>query len=301
MRRLAALALVPLLAACSGDGDRGAGPAPSPAASSATASGTPSPSAAPLDAEAVRRAVETTRAAGTARYEATLSTRVARGEVAIVQTGAYDLKRTLSSLDSDYQFDAPELAASLGIDPDQDLRTRVVTAKSDVYLHMPGWTDQRRGKWLHYTTAELAEVGGDQFSAQPFPPFVAMLEKAKPLSAPPSTPTVAHVAVPAADVFLAFPSSSTRRLVSEGLDPADLTGDVNVSVRLDAAGRITRVVADADGVFDQAYELAGVENAAAVGSLVTSVEVDLSLSAIGEPVRIAVPPRAKVIEARDLG
>jgi hypothetical protein len=158
---------------------------------------------------------------------------------------------------------------------------------------MPAWTGERGGKWLRHTAESLSAMFGEvEVDAGIVPPLLDVVAEARPTLAGPSTPDTAVVLVPAPAAFIAFPSSSPRKLIAKGLDPDKLTGDVQFEVHVNADGRIGMVRVEGDELFDQAFALVGEHSAI---DLMSSVEAQITLSHYGEAVRVSVPPRSQVM------
>lgn len=287
-----------VLAACGGGGTG----SPDASTSSATTSPAPgpTPSAVALDAAAVKAAAAATRKAGTAAYTIEGATVLGPiGRVTVRREGAYDATKRLASQTQSFTAQPPGLLGQLtgrtDVEP-SDLDTESVVAGDTAYVRMAMWPKSLGGKWLRISAGEIATAQGlDEVDVQTFPQAVTMLAVATDGDEP-GTADTAYVKVPAAEAFLAFPSSSTRKLVAAGVVPGKLTGTVDVEVRVEN-GLVTGVSFDAVEVYRQALGMVGQGQQA---KAITGVETTLTLAAHGEPVAIAVPAAARTMTLKDL-
>jgi hypothetical protein len=270
--RLLAAALVTVaLAGCGGD---------KPAA--------PVVSRGPLTSADVRAAVEATRQAGTGTYASVATTGLgAAGSVTLRRDGTYDV--SADRVDQTQSISAvPEalLTRLLGKDvKTEDLAAESVADAGTAYVRMAAWPDSLGDRWLRIRAADLPktpELG--EVDVQVFPPELEMLASAMDGDRE-SVDDLASVKVPASAAFLAFPSSSTRKLLAAGVDANAITGTVDAAVRVEG-GFVTEVTFDGLEAFRQAWAQIGqAELAQAVSELSTT----LTLSGHGKPLTIAVP------------
>ena len=296
MRTALALVALTMLAGCSQGPGRVTGAAPS-----ASTSATPTPTASPAsDYELVRAAFRRTRAAGTARFaiEGSITSRGAA--MTVRRTGAYDLPAGLMSVEQTFSSNPPGLfdRMSKGKVKASQMRARTVLAAGSMYLQMQTWPAPLNERWLEYTEEDASAALGTAYEVPTgvLPDLLGMLADAKPVAADGSgrgaSPPVLHVAVPAKDAFVAMPTAYAVKLISQGYNPDLLAGSVDVEVTVER-GLVTKVAFDGLDTYAEAMRDLGKKFDP---TLIDAMPASIELSRHGAPPRIAVPPRARVVD-----
>jgi hypothetical protein len=298
LRALAGVVVLSVaLTGCRSSGDAPAGGGPSPTASA---------TARPDDVALVKAALEKTRAAATATYVLDSTITLTEGTLTTHTEGAYDLAEARARAVRTFEAEPPGVLAAISGDARvraADMEARTVTTEVAAYLQMPGWPAPADKRWLRFDERDLRRLqrsGGGEVSLEVFPALLEMLTYAEPSpkdgSGRARVPAYAEVLVPAAQAFAALPTSASRRIVAAGLDPAQLTGSVEVTVEVDQ-GYVTMVSVDAYDLMQQAYGLVGLK--ATVGAAFTEFGVGLMVNDHGKPVRIPLPPDAQVMTQQE--
>ncbi|HWL38449.1 MAG TPA: hypothetical protein VNQ77_19840 [Frankiaceae bacterium] len=291
MRTVAVLAVLSLvLGGCGGSpADPGAAPSSAPASTK--------PAVTQSDLARVLAAVKATRAKKTATFVIKGTTSLAGGgSVTVRRDGKYDLAAKRSFVEQTMtESPAGLLSQLVGKDVKPgDLDSRSYVTTNGGYLQMPGWPEPAHAKWLRFTAAEverMTDVSVDVESSI-FPAGVSMLADAERSAHDGADePAMAHVVVPASAAFLAFPSSSTRSLITAGVDPTKITGEVEVEVAIQD-GLVTGVWFDALPAFAKAYEQIGQPRVAKALSELSTV---VDLRAHGSAAKISLPPAGDVM------
>lgn len=294
MRTALALLALTMLAGCSQGPGRVTGPA-------ASASATPTPTASPAsDYELVRAAFRRTRAAGTARISIEGSVTFRGGAMTVRRTGAYDLPAGLMSVEQTLSSNPPGLFDQLskGEMTSAQMRTRTVVAPGAMYLQMPAWPAPLNERWLKFTEEDASAALGAAYEVPSgvLPDLLGMLADVKPVAADGSgrdaSPPVLHVAVPAKHAFVAMPTAFAVRLIAQGYNANLLAGSVEVEVTVED-GLVTKVAFDGLDTYAEAMRDLGKKFDP---TLIEAMPVSIELSRHGAPLRIPVPPSARVVD-----
>lgn len=231
-------------------------------------------------AEQFQAATEATQQAGTARFVSTLTFTTATAKVVHRTVGSQDYAARTSRAAVSLRLprDFPESAAKLLGEPGKAVERTLVTAGDDVYFRRDA------SSWLRYTPAAFNELGDSTndlavHAAGDAAPYGGTLADLVPRTIPREEPkreadgsrVYRVTALPEMAAEL-LPENLPNGPGEEGSDPVEL------SVRLDAEGRLNEVTADLGPLLKSLHKdkiLLGV----------THLNASYSLSAFGEPVQ----------------
>ncbi|WP_244258020.1 hypothetical protein [Streptomyces sp. Tu 2975] len=235
-------------------------------------------------AEQFHAATEATQQAGTARFVSTLTYASAGGEAVHRTNGGQDYAARTShaALVLQVAEGFPEDAAKYIGEPGKAVQQTLATAADAVYVR------REDSSWLRYTPAAFNELGAsaNELAAHTpgeVAPYSGTLADLVPRTVPREEPKRE------ADGGRVYRVTALPEVAAELLPSAVKSGDngwgskpVQMSVRLDAEGRLSEVSADLGPLLESLHK-----DRILVG--VTSLNASYRLSAFGEPLRSPTP------------
>jgi hypothetical protein len=256
----------------------------------------------------VRSATARLTEGGTGAFTETMTAR--RGDAQVVRTitGEFDLDSTRARMTTRYSASGPDaVTALLGQPVELDsLASEQVRDGSVMYLTKPSWPGAERGRWIRYEGQWLGGFGR-QWSTAVNPPWEPDYDMADPAPTPLfSLPLKMSDAgrfesgtAEASRYRISVPLSEARSVIGAsalfGADGPQAPGgagpgeEIPLLVEVDRAGALSRIELDATRLVERSL---GTVGAVPRPPVAAEYRYELTLTRLGEPVRITMPAAA---------